>query len=82
MAKRLGIACDLEIRKFELEQEYKNTRGWRSTPPFPTRQEAEQWLESKAAELSCKIVAISKTSSKNPKTSSWYGFLFEHDGPK
>ena len=80
MAQRLGIACDLEIRKWELEQEYKNTRGWRSTPPFSSRKEAEEWAENKAKELNCKLVKPGKTLKG--KKVQWFGFLFEHDGPK
>lgn len=80
MAQRLGIACDLEVRKWELEQEYKNTRGWRSTAPFVNRKDAEDWVENKAKELNCKVVKPGKPAKG--KKVQWFGFLFEHDGPK
>lgn len=80
MAKRIGIASDLEVRKWELEQEFKNTRDWRSTSAFEDRTEAEQWAIKKCEELNCKQVKPGK-KPKNPKA-KWFGFLFEHDGPK
>lgn len=80
MAQRIGIACDLEIRKWELEQEFRNTRGWRSTTPFSSKQDAEAWAIKKMAELKCKEVQQGKTIKG--KKVQWYGFLFEHDGPK
>lgn len=80
MATRLGIASDLEVRKWELEQEFKNTRGWRSTSAFDNKKEAENWAEAKSLELKCKLVAAGKQSKRKPV--KWYGFIFEHDGPK
>ena len=80
MAVRIGICCDLEVRKFELEAEFKNTRGWRSTPPFKDRKEALEWEEKKSQELGCKAVERGKQSKR--QNARWYGFLFEHDGPK
>ena len=46
MAMRIGIASDLEERKWELEKEFKNTRNWRSTKPFTSKKDAksiESW---------------------------------------
>lgn len=80
MAVRLGIATDLEVRKWELEQQFKNTRGWRSTTAFETKKEAEVWAESKSIELKCKLVPAGKQGKRKPI--KWYGFIFEHDGPK
>lgn len=80
MAKRIGIACDLEVRKWELEQEFKNTRNWRSTEAFDSKKEAQEWEKEMSAKLNCKTVEPGKMSKKfNAK---WYGFVFEHDGPK
>ena len=78
MAIRIGIASDLEERKWELEKEFKNTRNWRATNPFPNKKEAKDWLKKKVEELKCKTV----DDGKNPRRQqdSWYGFSFEHDG--
>lgn len=79
MALRLGISDDLEVTKWELEQQFKNTREWKSTTAFENRAEAEEWVEQKCKEFKCKSV-----KPKKPKKHSrgWYGFSFEHDGPK
>lgn len=78
MAMRIGIASDLEERKWELEKEFKNTRNWRSTPSFPGKKEARDWLKSKSEELKCKCV----DDGKKPRrpNDKWFGFSFEHDG--
>ena len=79
MAKRLGIASDLEERKWELEKEFKNTRNWKATNPFGTRKEAKDWLTKKSEEISCKTVADGKAPRR--QKDPWFGFIFEHDGP-
>lgn len=80
MAVRIGITPDLETRKWELEQEYKNTRNWRFTNPFPSKKEASEWEKTKAEELGCKTVkADHRTQNIRP---IWVGFCFDHDGPK
>ena len=80
MASRIGITGDLEESKFELEKQFKNTRNWRSTPSFTTKKDAQQWEKQKSDELKCKVVKSGK-SPKNPKL-GWFGFFFEHDGPR
>ena len=81
MAIRVGIAMDLEVRQWELTQEFRNTRGWRSTSAFTNKKEALAWQEKKMQELSCKAVDPGQ-QLKRPGVSKWFGFVFEHDGPK
>ena len=80
MASRLGITTDLEVAKWELSQQFKNTRNWRSTPPFEDQKTALEWVNKKSEELKCKTVG----AIKGPKTNKirWFGFVFEHDGPR
>jgi hypothetical protein len=80
VAMRVGIACDLEVRQWEIEQEFKNTRNWQMTKPFETKILAQEWLKEKSTAKKWKTVA----DGKNPKRprEPWYGFAFEHDGPK
>lgn len=80
MAVRIGITTDLEVAKWELERKYKNTRGWKATNPFDNEKLALSWQETKQKELACKNVE----AIKGPKVQRirWYGFLFEHDGPR
>ena len=73
---------ELEVRKWELEKQFKNTRGWRSTPPFPNKKEALNWQEEKMKELSCKSVEPGEVSQRRGLNNRWYGFVFEHDGPR
>ena len=82
MAIRIGIAMDLEVRKWELEKQFKNTRGWRSTPAMASKKEALIWQESKMKELKCKSVEVGKLINRRGVLNRWYGFLFEHDGPR
>lgn len=80
MAFRIGITTDLEVAKWQLEQKFKNTRNWKSTPSFEDQKTANDWMTDKSVELKCKTVS----PIKGPKTNKirWFGFLFEHDGPK
>jgi len=80
MAKRVGHASDLEVAKSEIEQKFKNPRSWQSTKEFETKKEAEQWVERAAKEFNCKTVLLE--SKKKAQRMRWYGFVFEHDGPK
>lgn len=80
MAFRVGITTDLEVAKWELEQQFKNTRSWQATDPFPDQKTAQEWEKKKAAELGCKTVRAIKTPPR--RKVHWYGILFEHDGPK
>ena len=80
MAKRVGHASDLEVAKWEIEQKFKNPRNWQATAEFATKKEAEQWEARAAKELNCKVVTLD--TKKKAQRLRWYGFLFEHDGPK
>ena len=82
MAIRIGIAMDLEVRKWELEKKFKNTRAWRATSPFPNKKEAQDWQEKKAKELGCKSVEAGEVIQRRGLNNRWYGFIFEHDGPR
>ena len=80
MAFRIGITTDMEVAKWEIERQFKGTKGWKATRPFKTQKEAKDWESRKSEELKCKTVK----SIKGPKSRKilWYGFFFEHDGPK
>ncbi len=80
MAVRIGICGDLEETKWELEKQFNNTRNWRSTPGFASKKEALDWQKSKSEELNCKTVKERK-APRNPR-GFWFGFYFEHDGPR
>ena len=80
MASRIGITTDLEVAKWELSQKFRNARNWKSTQAFSDQKAALEWVSAKSVEMKCKTV----DAIKGPKTSKvrWFGFLFEHDGPK
>lgn len=80
MAKRVGHTSDLEVAKWEIEQLFKNTRNWQSTPEFIKKEDAMAWEAKAAEELNCKAVVLK--SKKKAQRIVWYGFVFEHDGPK
>ena len=80
MAARIGITCDFEKRKSELEREWKNPRNWKLTDPMASKKEAKQWEKKKADELGVKTVEPDTDQRLiRPK---WQGFYFEHDGPR
>lgn len=78
MATRIGIASDIEERKWELERQFRETRNWRITKPFKSKKEAKEWLKRRSEELKVKTV----DDGKNPQRQKdpWYGFAFDHDG--
>ena len=80
MAKRVGHTSDLEVAKWEIDQKFKNTRNWQSTPEMSTKKEAEEWETKAANEFKCKVVNLK--SKKKSQRIRWFGFTFEHDGPK
>ena len=80
MAKRVGHASDLEVAKFEIEQKFKNSRNWQGTDEFLTRKEAQDWEKKASEDFKCKIVVIKTT--KKAQRMRWFGFVFEHDGPR
>jgi len=80
MAKRVGHTSDLEVARFEINQNFKNSRNWQSTKEFLTRKEAQNWEKDAASEFKCKTVLL-KTSKKAQRM-RWFGFVFEHDGPR
>lgn len=80
MAHRAGITTNLEETKFQLEQQFKNTRNWKSTDAFPTKKDAEEWERKVCSELNCK--GLGPCSKQSGGKKPWYGFVFEHDGPK
>lgn len=80
MAARIGITADFETRKWELEREFKNTRNWKLTEPLEGKKAAQAWAKQKSEELGVKMVKPhTETKLIRP---TWYGFYFEHDGPK
>lgn len=80
MAKRVGHCSDMEVAKWELDQKFKNTRNWKVTDEFMTRKEAQDWEENAAKEFNCKSVKLE--TKKKAQRMRWFGFVFEHDGPK
>lgn len=80
MAKRVGYASDLEVAKSEIEQKFKNPRNWQSTREFMQKKDAEEWVDRAAEEFKCKKVVLE--SRKKAQRMRWFGFVFEHDGPK
>ncbi len=82
MAQRIGIAVDLEVRKWELEQEYKNTRNWKWTAPFENIDDAVKWEKETSLEKKVKTVPHQKLPKTSPHKQKWCGFIFDHDGPK
>ena len=79
MATRIGIAADLEERKWELEKEFRETRNWKMTKAFASKKLAKDWLKNKALETKLKTVADGKPPPR--PNDKWYGFSFDHSGP-
>lgn len=80
MAKRVGHASDMEVAKWEVDQKFKNARNWQCTAEMATKKEAKDWEVKAAEKYKCKIVTL--TSTKKAQRMRWFGFMFEHDGPK
>ena len=80
MAKRIGYGGDLEEAQFQLGQKFKNPRDWQSTKPFKNKKEVQAWESEAMSQLNCKSVGeVNKPKRPNMY---YYGFVFEHDGPR
>ena len=64
MAHRIGITTDIEVAQWEIGQQFKNPRNWKSTRAFDDQKSAQDWELKKSQELGYKTVK----PIKGPKT--------------
>ena len=80
MAFRVGYTANLTEAQFQLERRFKNTRNWKSTHAFKSKKEAKSWETDAAKEMKCDI--LGPIVGPHRPGDPWFGFVFEHDGPK
>jgi hypothetical protein len=77
MPKRVGITTRPEDRRFLLDQELKDVRGFILQGPFGSRREAREWVDRHPPEWEREP----EEDEHHAPLARWWGYELEHAGP-